>query len=298
MKAKDLAHGKWRSVLSVLGVNAKSLDGQHHACPATGQGEDRFRFADRNGSGNFFCDCSKGDKGGMALLMCCRNLAYAEACKEVERVVGNTSADELRERRDPRIALNRVKSRVKRPGPAVMRYLEGRGLELAPALREARLRYWQGKEDLGVFDCMVACIHSATGKPESYHLTYLQDGKKADLKIPRKVMTPVETITGGAIRLYPAAEKMGIAEGIETAIAAHMLSGLPVWAAVSAGGVESFRPPVECEHLTIFGDADTSFTGQAAAYALAKRMARSGIACEVRMPSVGDWNDELLRTAA
>ena len=64
MSAREDAQGKWRSVLAACGVPADALDGKHHPCPATGQGEDRFRFADRNGSGNFFCGCSDGKKGG------------------------------------------------------------------------------------------------------------------------------------------------------------------------------------------------------------------------------------------
>lgn len=296
-KAKDLAHGKWRSVLTQLGVPAAHLDGKHHPCPK-GEGEDRFRFADRNGSGNFFCACSHGDKGGMALVMCCRDLSYADAAKEVERVVGHAEADAKTPKRDPRKALNRIRALVKPAGLPVARYLKARGLELAPGIKQARLAYWEDGKQVGTFDCMVGLILSPSNRPQSYHVTYLDGAGKASVRTPRKVMTPVDTVTGGAIRLYPPAARMGVAEGIETAIAANMLTGLPVWAAVSAGGIESFQPPKACEHLTIFGDADASYTGQAAAYALAKRLARSGVACEVRMPDAGDWNDELQRRAA
>lgn len=299
MKAKDAANGKWRSVLTQLGIAEHALDGKHHPCPASGEGEDRFRFADRNGSGNFFCNCSDGTKGGMALLMCCRSLSYVEACKEVERVVGAAKDEPVKPKADPRVALNRVRRLVRPAGDAVAAYLKGRGLIVPPGIKQARLTYWHNGKDLGAFDCMVGLIVSPADVPQSYHLTYLADGAKADVPVSRKVMTPVDTVTGGAIRLFPPAEHMGIAEGIETAIAAHMLTGLPVWAAANANGVEKFVPPAECKRLTVFGDADETFTGQAAAFVLAKRAARAGFRCDVSLPPEnGDWNDELQRRAA
>lgn len=297
MKARELAQGKWRSVLTQLGVPRHALDGKHHACPATGQGEDRFRFADRNGSGNYFCACSDGDKGGMALLMCCRNLSYAEACKEVEGVVGTATADPEKPKRDPRHALNRVRISLTAPSESVRAYLASRGLEPVPAIRQGRLVYWDSGINLGEFDCMVAAIIGPDGKAQSYHVTYLEAGKKASVPSPRKVMPPVGTITGGAIRLCPIAEHMGIAEGIETALSASKLYGVPTWAAVSAHGIETFQPPARCKRITVFADADASFTGQAAAYALAKRLVRTGVECDVMFPDRGDWND-MLRAAA
>jgi putative DNA primase/helicase len=291
MKAKDMAAGKWRPILAMLGIPAEVLDGRHHKCPANGQGEDRFRFADRNGSGNYFCACSAGDKGGMALLMCCQGLSYAEAAKEVERVAEGANAAPIKPKRDPREALNRIRTLVRPAGKSVRDYLASRNLDVPPGVRQARLVYWHERKRLGDFDCMVALVSSAQAKPLTYHVTYLQDGQKADVPCARKVMPPVATITGGAIRLYPVAEEMGVAEGIETAIAATMLTGIPTWAAVSAGGVESFQPPARCKRLVVFGDNDTTFTGQAAAYALAKRLKLGGMDCEVRIPDRGDWAD-------
>lgn len=298
MKARDLAQGKWRGILPQLGVPAAVLDGKHHPCPATGQGDDRFRFADRNGSGNYFCCDSEGRNGGLSLLMHVHGWSYAEAAREVERVVGYVKEDAPRQKRDPRNALNRVRRLVKPAGLEVARYLKRRGLELAPGIKQARLTYWEDGRQAGVFDCMIGLILSPQNRPQSYHITYLQDGEKAPVRAQRKMMTPVDTVKGGAVRLYPAAARMGVAEGIETAIAAHMMSGLPVWAAINAGNLEYFQPPKVCEHLTIFGDTDTSYTGQAAAYVLARRMVKAGIACDVSLPPEGDWNDELQRRAA
>lgn len=294
MKARDRASGKWKSVLTQLGVPQRHLDGHHHPCPANGEGEDRFRFADRNGSGNYFCQCSQGEKGGMGLLMCCRGWSYAEAAREVERVVGGCNAEAAREKPDPRKALNRVRGLLRPVGKDVADYLAGRGLETPPGLKQAKLTHWHKGQNVGVFETMVGTLVTADNKPQSYHLTYLKDGKKAPVESPRKVMTPVDTITGASIRLYPAAAEMGVAEGIETAIAASMLFKMPVWATANANSLFEFVPPAVCTHLTVFGDRDANYTGQWAAYSLARRMVRSGLECAVLLPEhPGDWNDVL-----
>lgn len=298
MKAREKAQGKWRSVLSSLGVPEKYLDGQHHPCPASGEGEDRFRFADRNGSGNFFCGCSQGEKGGMALVMCCKGVQYAEAARLVEGVVGGCQTAPDRERADPKLALNRVRRKLRPAGASITTYLHGRGLDVPPTLRETRLTYWHAGESLGEYDVMVGRVDGPDGAPQTYHLTYLAGGKKAPVPSPRKAMTPVKTIMGGAIRLYPEAPEMGVAEGIETAIAASMLFRMPVWAAVNAGSLSEFQPPAVCEHLTVFGDSDKSYTGQWAAYSLARRIVRNGKECAVLLPESGDWNDVLNRQQA
>ena len=49
-------------------------------------------------------------------------------------------------------------------------------------------------------------------------------------------MTPVDTVLGAAVRLFEPTDTLGLAEGIETAIAAHELFGVPTWAAISADG--------------------------------------------------------------
>ena len=46
--------------------------------------------------------------------------------------------------------------------------------------------------------------------------------------------------------------------------------------------------------MVICGDNDVSYTGQAAAFALAKRLTDAGIKVEVQIPEVPgkDWNDQ------
>src|SRR5204862_4060212 len=84
-----------------------------------------------------------------------------------------------------------------------------------------------------------------------------------------------------------------IAEGIETALSASVLFGVPCWAAVNAGMLAAWRPPPEARHIIIFGDNDPSFAGQAAAYVLARRLGSEGRVVEVQVPAEmdADWND-------
>jgi putative DNA primase/helicase len=89
---------------------------------------------------------------------------------------------------------------------------------------------------------------------------------------------------------------MGIGEGIETCLAAHQLFGIPMWAALTAYGVETFEPPAGIQRVHIFGDNDSNYTGQRAVYALAQRLART-IEVLVNIPTDPDtdWLDILQR---
>ena len=87
---------------------------------------------------------------------------------------------------------------------------------------------------------------------------------------------------------------LGIAEGIETALAASQRFGVPIWAATNAVLLEAWVPPEGVERVVIVGDNDASFTGQAAAFGLARRLVQKGLTVEIRIPDqVGkDWADE------
>lgn len=298
---REAATGRWPGILVELGVDAALLTGKHTACPVCG-GVDRFRFDNKAGRGTFYWShCGAGD--GFTLLQNLKGWAFRDAAREVEQIVGTVAAvspaptfsdeDKLR-------VLRRVWSEAAplREGDQAMRYLAGRGLHVdlpVPALRlHPGLVYRDGGDTLGKFPALVALVTGPDGKGVTLHRTYLQDGRKAPVPSPKKLM-PGKPIKGAAIRLHPSGDVLGIAEGIETALAARQLFGVPVWSCVSAAGIESFITPQEVRKVIVFGDNDESGTGQAAAWALAKRLIAAGLAVEVRLPEqVGtDWADEV-----
>lgn len=196
----------------------------------------------------------------------------------------------------------------------VRAYLRARGLAdiiKAPSavLRAHRgLEYWNGARSLGCFPAMVALFQGAGGEPVTLHVTYLRsDGcAKAPVLRPKKLLgVPVRGATkGGAIQLYePRNGKLGIAEGIESALSLHLIEHIPVWASFCADNLERVRLPAKLRELRIAVDIDPSGKGEAVATALAKRVMHWSPRTRVfyvkpELDGPGDLNDELRRRGA
>jgi putative DNA primase/helicase len=133
-------------------------------------------------------------------------------------------------------------------------------------------------------------VHGPDGDLRSVHRIYV-----ADVEPRKKLMAPVEKVSGGAIRLFDPGDTLGIAEGPETAIAAYQRDGVPTWAGISSTILEAFQPPAGVRCVVVFGDNDLSFEGQRAAYSLARRLVREGYGVDVRIPPKPntDWLDIL-----
>ena len=303
LDVRQIAQGRWKSILTVLGMDERALSGKHGPCPMCG-GRDRFRFDDKDGRGTYFCSgCGAGD--GVQLAMGITGLSFRDVAAEVERIAGTVRPATTRtERTDDNkpSALRRVfrESRPIERGDEACRYLAGRGLRLHDLPESLRthpgMQYRDGGAVLGTFPVMLATVTDATGRAVSMHRTYLQDGRKAPVSAPKKLMQGLP-LSGAAIRLTPVSRTLGIAEGVETALAASELFELPVWSCISTTGIGSFEPPEGAEHIVIFADNDENFAGQAAAYRAAHRLALRGIEVEVvSPPAAGDWLDHLIQT--
>ena len=88
-------------------------------------------------------------------------------------------------------------------------------------------------------------------------------------------------------------KRLGIAEGVETALSAHQIFKMPVWAVMSANGVRSFPLIHGISRLVVFADNDDA--GLSAAHACGCRYSKAGVEVEIRYPPVpgSDWNDFL-----
>lgn len=143
---------------------------------------------------------------------------------------------------------------------------------------------------------MVAIPRLASGEAVGgIHRTFLLEDGSGKAPAGKKMLG---SIAEAAVRLFPMPEggRLGVAEGIETALAAHGLFGTSVWAALSADGMARFQWPEGTRHVTIYADAGDS--GRQAAARLSDRLNMADIPNRIVAPLHGDdFNDDLLRGA-
>lgn len=285
MKLWERATGRWEAILCGLG-HEDALTRKHAPCPSCG-GVDRFRYIGDD-DGGFFCGDLRGS--GVQLIQHLRGTSFRETADLIDSIIGKNENMERPDDSAYKGTMSLVARSVQVPKSS---YLASRGLEVAPGIRFARdVPYYEEGKDTIMLDAMIAPI-TLNGETLSAQATYLRSGKKADVPVPRKTL-PGRPIAGGACELYPAAECMGVAEGVETAIAAKMLFNTPTWATLSTSGMKSWQWPAVAKDIWIFADKDANYAGHAAAYALAHRIVKAGLTATVLFPDiVGDFNDVL-----
>lgn len=297
-RTADMAKGKWRGILLSLGVDQKHLTGKHGPCPMC-QGTDRFRWDNQHGNGGYICGaCGAGS--GFKLLMELNGWDFAAAAARVDEIVGNVDREPIKQGMDEgqrRKLLNDLWTRALplAAGDMATTYLAGRAP--LPKSLPGCLRFAPccPAPDGVTRPALLAMVTGADGKPVNIHRTFLGPNGKADMANPRAMM-PGSIPEGSGIRLGPVhGDRLGIAEGLETAFAAAARFNVPVWSAINSTTMAKWSPPTTVREVLIFGDCDAKFGGQAAAYALAHKLAvRPNIeAVQVHIPrTVGmDWAD-------
>lgn len=294
MKTADRARGKWRGILMSLGVDARFLNGKHGPCPFC-EGRDRYRWDNDKGNGTFICSqCGAGD--GFELLKRMKGWDFKTAAFEVDKIVGGVRQEPIKPPVDEAEQKRRLRdlwagsTGLDGKDPASL-YLAGRNV----SHQSTALRYHPRcpRPYGGYGEAMLALVSSAAGEGVTIHRTFIE--KLATGQKRERATMPGSLPDGCAVRLFPVhGARLGVAEGIETAIAAAKRFQMPVWAALNATMLSKWVAPAGVEEVVVFGDCDAGFAGQAAAYALAQRLAnRSKLKVEVRIPGQfgRDWAD-------
>jgi putative DNA primase/helicase len=308
-KPRDIheeARGRWKSIFPAIGVSDQWLTGKHGPCPMCG-GKDRYRFTNIYARGEYYCNfCGPGT--GIDLAMGVLKLPLRDVIAIVRKAAAGAPVHMVKPshssvRMQQYIAdLWRTADRVQ-PHDVCAQYLQARGVQPEPLALEikysSRVVYTHDDKTRTYHPAMIARYVAPDTIERTVHVTYLESGgRKAAVPKPKKLGPGIKP-PGGAVRLFRSAETMGIAEGIETALAAQRLFDVPVWAALNDGGLLKWVPPASAKNILIFGDNDKSFAGQSAAYGLAQRLRNMGRTVEVRLPDEAgdDWNDVLVGRA-
>lgn len=298
MKTMHAARHKWHGILSQH-IDPAILDRKHHPCPMCG-GKDRFRFIDHEGSGSWVCNqCTPKPRDGMALLMAFTGREFRDLAAEIDEYIGNMPADKPKPAYDASNRLAAISAGVQRDIrlTPVWKYLRSRGLNVVPENvgYHPALEYWHEGESLGKYPAMVARVQNVDMDRTTFHVTYLDDkGNKAPVPKPRKILSSPGS--GSGVYLGKILSRMIVGEGLESTLAAMQVHSLPGVAAMNATNMARLILPIEVESVLIVSDADKHYTGQAAAFALAQRLYRVGIAVDVIVPEMGtDYADILAR---
>jgi hypothetical protein len=182
-------------------------------------------------------------------------------------------------------------------GTLARRYLaEHRGLipPWPPSLRASRgLRYPRAGV---VLPALLAAVSGSDREILAVQATFLRinDGKKAPVTEPRWTFGHLGV---GAVRLGPAGDILGLAEGVEDALAAMQLAAVPTWATLGAARMHRVAVPAEVREVHIFADDDEP--GRLAAERAAERHTAEGRRVVIRLPPDGfkDWAEAAMESA-
>lgn len=326
--ARAQARGRWLHILVSAGVSQEYLTGKHGPCPACG-GSDRFKYDDIDGHGTFYCSGCGGPGDGFRLLQLVNSCTAAESLRAVAELLnighavavplprnapaiatrGNDPPEVNEEAKKANILLWSAAVAITSGDPADIYLRKTRRIELETYPHCLRYHpkvgyYNEDRELVGHFPAMLALVIDAAGQMVAVHKTYLtREGAKAAVPEAKKLSRSIfpGATQGAAIRLFEAGDVLAVAEGIETALAAHLMADeyLPVWSTVTANGLESLVVPPCVKRLVICGDNDASNRGREAAQKLAARQTERGVTCQIIIPETpgSDWADVLIEVS-
>lgn len=178
-------------------------------------------------------------------------------------------------------------------GTPADRYLLRRAIPILPSALRFHPRTPLGRGRRAVFrPAMLAAVHEH-GRLVALQRTFLdiEEPRRArDLVNPRRMLGRPGR---GAVILAPATETLGLAEGVETAVSAMILLGIPVWATLGNERLAHVAIHDTVTRLILLPDNDRS--GRTGAEKATEAHVMPGRAIETFWPPRGlnDWNDSL-----
>ena len=276
----------WYQVLPRFGVDLDLIKNPKKLgpCPIEGEGKTRFRFENKDGRGNWFCNnCGAGDAVKLiALLHGCSN---TQAIFKIRELDNGKSALPIRKQmtqseKTPK-DVSKIRNGLQRvwDGSKNIDDLDPTGIYLkrrvpmldtkwlSTSLRfNANLYHFdEGERKKSYFPAMVGRVTSVDGLPITLHRTYLsEDGFKAHVSPDqvKKQMTGVSTLHGECIHLNtPVLQSrvLYVSEGIETGLAmvAALQNRHEVWSALNAGNLSKLKVPRDkFDRILIIADKD------------------------------------------
>lgn len=295
----NLAKGRWFEILTHFSLPAEALQNKPGPCPICG-GKDRFRWDNKDERGTYFCNqCGAGD--GMYLLRKVTGWNFSTSANSIRQFLGEKSSfrkPPIKKNIDTRYLVEKLyrTSKAIQQGDTVHRYLARRRIEEYSHPEDLRTCSKCHFKRGVIYPAMLAVVRDRDGNPSTFHRTFLHPDGKPPFGTTRWFL-PGTLPVGAHVRLGAIQPELGIAEGIETAIACMQRFELPVWSALNANLLGNWQPPPELEFLHIFADNDQSGTGQKAAIKLAGRMQKLGIETNIRIPDQTDtdWADVVFK---
>jgi putative DNA primase/helicase len=179
-------------------------------------------------------------------------------------------------------------------GTLAEEYLAARKLNLPAELCGPILRFhpqcpWRSGDKVESIPCLIAAFTSISDNSVTGIHRIRLDRSECWPKVERKMLGGIR---GSAVMLDPAKERLAVAEGIESALAARQLGFGATWA---LGSAREFAPIDGVYELVILGEGDAA--SRKAAEGCARLWQDQGRAVSLAVPATGgDFNDLLMVT--
>ncbi len=341
---KQRCSGRWPDIVTHLASQSEMVDAinrghlRHGLCPVHGgNNADAFRvFPDFDITGGAICNTCGSFPNGIELLMWLNDWQIAETAKAIDEYLLGTRVITPPRRQSKVIMPVKAIDHPGRPSLSSLekiwsqscalssknaviaqQYFYNRGIasildaDLGSVRFHPELPCYHGKKLLGNYPAIVSMVTDADGQFAGLHRTYLDaKGFKAAVPLPKKTLVASHcTISGGAVRLFDSAPVIGIAEGIENALAVYCALKMPVWAATNTSLMGSLVIPKSVRKVIIWADYDKLQNikksrkriraGHVAANKLATRLHIEGREVIIEYPAMlgregVDWNDVLV----